>query len=104
MKIETRQNSRQTKLPAGNGYVAHGGVARGLSLLFPSPVGVRTARCGTTELNFGSCAEGIQVGRVTGGTSVGGGSRKRELPTGRRGRGRTGWVPSGSTRRQELPP
>ena len=40
------------KLPIGRpkGFVAHGGVGRGLALCYsPSPVGVRIARCGIPE-------------------------------------------------------
>ena len=34
--------------------------------MFPSPAGVRIVRCGITQLNFGSCAEGVLVSRGDG--------------------------------------
>ena len=52
---ETRQNVGWKNFRPANGYVARGGLARGLGLLFPSPVGVRIARCGIIELDFDNC-------------------------------------------------
>ena len=63
MRKETRPKVGGQSFPPAKDYVAHGGAARGLGLLFPSPAGERIARCGITELNFSSCAEGIEVGR-----------------------------------------
>ena len=106
MGRETGRKNRRAKLPVGQGlYVAHVDVARGLSMLLPSPAGVRIARCGVTELEFGSCAEGIQIGRGDG-RCVSWRQKpvEGELPRARRGRGRTGWIPSGSTSRQEPVP
>ena len=66
MGRETRQKVGGQNVRPAKGHVAHGGVARGLGLLFPSPVGVRIARCGITDFKLGSCAEGVQVGRGDG--------------------------------------
>ena len=76
--------------------MTHGGVARELGLLLRRSAGARIARAEITELQFGSPAEGIQVGRCdTDWTPVAGGSLKTGVPQARRGRGRTGWVLSG---------
>ena len=60
---KTRQNVGEETFRPAKDYVAHGGVACGLGLLLPSPVGVGIARCRITALKFSSCAEGIQVSR-----------------------------------------
>ena len=63
---ETRQKTSGQNFRPAKGYGSYGGVAHGFGLLFPSPVGVEIARCGITKLKFGSCADGIQVGRGQG--------------------------------------
>ena len=65
MGRETRQKVGGQGFRPAKGYLAHGGVARGLGLLSPIPVGVRIGRCGITEPNFGSSAEGVQVDHRT---------------------------------------
>ena len=66
MRKETRQKVDWQSFRPAKGYVAHDGVACGLGLLFPSPVGVRIARGRVTELKFGSSPEGTQTGRGDG--------------------------------------
>ena len=80
---------RETRLKVGGqnfrpakGCAAHGGVARGLGLLFQSPIGVRAACCGITELNSAAAPRTPKSVVVTGGASFGGGSRKRGVPRG----------------------
>lgn len=46
--------------------IKYDGVALGLGLLLSRPVDVRVTRCGINELQFSSCAKGIQVGRGDG--------------------------------------
>ena len=66
MGTETRQKVGWQHFRPAKGYLAYGGVARGLGLLFPGLVGVRIARCRIPELKFGGCVEGVQVSRGDG--------------------------------------
>ena len=50
MKRDTRSNVGGQSSRLAKGYVAHGGVARGVYLLFPSAIGVRLAHCGITNI------------------------------------------------------
>ena len=82
MRRETRRKVGMQRFRPAKSYVAHGGVARGLGLLLPSPVGMRIARCGITELNWAAAPRASKSVVVTDDTSVGGGSRERGVPTG----------------------
>ena len=53
MGRKTRQRVGWQPFRPTKGYVADGGVAR-------SPVGVPIAPCGISDLEFGSCTEGVQ--------------------------------------------
>ena len=79
---ETRQKLGWQSFRLAKGDVAYGGVPRGLGLLFPSPVDVRIARCGITELNSTAAPRLSKSVVETGDASVGSGSRKRGVPTG----------------------
>ena len=66
MGRETRQKVGWQNVRPAKGCVAHDGVAHRLNLVFLSSVGVRIGGCGITEVELGSCAEGVKVSRGDG--------------------------------------
>ena len=103
VRRKTRRNVEWQNFRPARGYVAHGSVARGLCLLLPSLVGVRIVSCGITELQFGSCAEGVQVGRGDG-RCVSCRRNTKGVPTASARSRSDVMVPSGSARQQEPGP
>ena len=57
MGWDTRRNVGGQSFRRAKAYEAHGGVARGLGLLFWRPGSVRSERCGINKLEFAGCAD-----------------------------------------------
>lgn len=65
--------------PGGGNNIPDCGLARGVDLVLPLPVGVRLTRGGIANLHLSDAAESIQVGHRDGRGATRGGSLKREV-------------------------